>query len=133
MLHRFSKFTKNSSHLMHLFKTQVRGCLEYRSTVWHSGLSDSDCKDIERVQSAAMRMIMGKRYQGYEDEEALKNMNLDELDSLRLRREKIALKFAKKSLKQVSFSGLFPVSNPKHGMKKRSPDKYIVNHSNTER
>ena len=75
MLHKFSKFTKNKSHLMHLFKTQVRGCLEYCSTVWHSGLTDSDCKDIERVQKAAMRVIMGKRYEGYE--EALKFMKLD--------------------------------------------------------
>ena len=128
MLHKFSKFTKNKSHLMHLFKIQVRGCLEYCSTVWHSGLTDSDCKDIERVQRAAMRVIMGNKYQGYE--EALKFMNLD---SLRKRREKMALRFAQKSLKQVSFSGLFPVSNPKHGMEKRSPEKYIVNHSNTER
>ena len=128
MLHRFSKFTKNRSHLMHLFKTQVRGCLEYCSTVWHSGLSDSDCKDIERVQRAAMRVIMGNKYQGYE--EALKFMNLD---SLRKRREKMALKFAQKSLKQVSFSGLFPLSNPKHDMKKRTSEKYVVNHSNTER
>ena len=45
----------------------------------------------------------------------------------------MALKFAQKSLKQDSFSGLFPVSNPKHVMKKRSPEKYIVNHSKTER
>ncbi len=82
---------KNKLHLMHLFKTQVRGCLEYCSTVWHSGLTDSDCKDIERVQKAAMRVIMGKRYEGYE--EALKFMKLD---SLRERREKMALKFAKK-------------------------------------
>ena len=103
MLHKFSKFTKNKSHLMHLFKIQVRGCLEYCSTVWHSGLTDSDCKDIERVQRAAMRVIMGKRYEGYE--EALKFMKLD---SLKERREKMALKFAKKSLRQDGFSKLFP-------------------------
>ena len=107
MLHKFSKFTKNKSHLMHLFKTQVRGCLEYCSTVWHSGLTDSDCKDIERVQRAAMRVIMGKRYEGYE--EALKFMKLD---SLKERREKMALKFVKKSLRQDGFSKLFPLNNP---------------------
>ena len=42
-----------------------------------------------------MRVIMGKRYEGYE--EALKFMRLD---SLKERREKMALKFAKKSLRQ---------------------------------
>ena len=128
MLHRFSKFTKNRSHLLHLFKTQVRGCLEYCSTVWHSGLTDSDCKDIERVQRAAMRVVMGNKYEGYE--EALKLMKLD---SLRQRREKMALKFAQKSLKQERFSKLFPLNISRHNMKKRSPEKYLVNHTNSER
>ena len=76
--------------------------IEYCSTVWHSGLTDADCKDIERVQRAAMRVIMGNKYEGYE--ETLKFMKLD---SLKQRREKMALKFAKKSLKQESFSKLF--------------------------
>ena len=93
-----------------------------------SGLSDSDCKDIERVQRAAMRVIMGKRYEGYE--ESLKFMKLD---SLKERREKMALKFAKKSLRQDGFSKLFPLNNPKHVMVKRNPDKYVVNKTNTQR
>ena len=33
MLHKFSKFTNNKSHLIHIFKSQVRGVLEYCSTV----------------------------------------------------------------------------------------------------
>ncbi len=65
--------------------------VEYCSTVWHSGLSESNCKDIERGQKAAMKVIKGKRYEGYE--EALKFMKLN---SLKERREKMALKFAKK-------------------------------------
>ena len=64
MLHKFAKFTSNKSHLMHLFKSQVRGILEYCSTVWHSSLTEADSNDIERVQKAAMRLIMGNNYQG---------------------------------------------------------------------
>ena len=75
-----------------------------------------------------MRVIMGNKYEGYE--EALKFMKLD---SLRERREKMALKFAKKSLKQDGFSKLFPLNIPKHGMVKRNPAKYVVNKTNTER
>ena len=90
MLHKFSKFTKNKSHLMHIYKSQVRSSLEYCSTVWHSSLTQTDCSDIERVQKAAMRVIMGTRYQGYE--EALKFMKID---SLKERRLKMALSFAK--------------------------------------
>ena len=71
MLHKFSNFTKKEkSHLMHIFKSQVRGNLEYCFTLWHSSLTESDCNDIERVQKAAMKVILGTRYQGYE--EALK-------------------------------------------------------------
>ena len=98
MLHKFSKFTRNKSHLIHIFKSQVRGILEYCSTVWHSSLTKGDCDDIERVQKAAVRLIMGKNYQGYK--EALKYMKLE---SLRERREKMALSFAKKSLKMESY------------------------------
>ena len=45
----------------------------------------------------------------------------------------MALKFAKKSLKQESFSKLFPLKTSKHLMEKRSPKKYVVNFTNSER
>ena len=51
----------------------------------------------------------------------------------RERRERMALRFAKKSLKQDSFSKRFPLNIPEHGMKKRNPAKYVVNKTNTER
>ena len=128
MLHKFAKFTNNKSHLMHLYKSQVRGILEYCSTVWHSSLTEADSNDIERVQKAAMRLIMGNNYQGYK--KALRHMNLD---SLKDRREKMALQFIKKSLRQETFSKLFPLNRNNHLMSKRNPEKYVVNHSNTER
>ena len=75
-----------------------------------------------------MRVIMGNRYEGYEE-----TLKLMKLDSLKERREKMALKFAKKSLKQESFSKLFPLNTSKHIMKKRCPEKYDVNLTNSER
>ncbi len=128
MLHKFSKFTKNKSHLMHIFKSQVRGSLEYCSTVWHSSLTESDCNDIERVQKAAMKVIMGTRYQGYE--EALKFMKID---SLRERRLKMALRFAKKSVRHKNFLSVFPLNKSDHTMMTRNPAKYVVKNSKTER
>ena len=128
MLHKFSKFTNNKSHLIHIFKSQVRGILEYCSTVWHSSLTRADGDDIERVQKAAVRLIMGNKYQGYK--EALKHMNME---SLRDRRDRMALNFAKKSLKMENFSKLFPLNHAKHLMKKRSHEKFVVTRANTER
>ena len=75
-----------------------------------------------------MRVVMGIRYEGYE--EALKFMKLD---SLKERREKMALKFVNKSLKHDGFSKLFPLNSPKHIMEKRNPAKYVVNSAYTER
>ena len=128
MLHKFSKFTKNKSHLMHVYKSQVRGSLEYCSTVWHSSLTQSECNDIERVQKAAMKVIMGIRYQGYE--EALKFMKID---SLKERRIKMALRFAKKSTRQDNFSSFFPLTQNDHLMNTRNPEKYVVKIAKTER
>ena len=70
----------------------------------------------------------GNRYQGYE--QALKFLKLD---SLKERREKMALKFAKKSLKLEQFSRLLPLSESKHGMTKRNPERYMVMNSKSER
>ena len=106
----------------------MRGVLEYCSTVWHSSLTEADCNDIERVQKAAVRLIMGCKYQGYK--EALQYMSLE---SLKERREKMALNFAKKSLRLVNFSKFFPLNSAKHQMKKRNPEKYVVTNAKTER
>ena len=54
-------------------------------------------------------------------------------ESLKERREKMALNFAKKSLRLDKFSELFPFNNAKHLMKKRNHEKYAVTNANTER
>ena len=81
MLHKLSKFTKNKSHLLHIYKTHVRGLLEYCSTLWHSSLTQTDCQDIERVQKSAMKIIFGNGYQGYD--KALKYLKLENLKDRR--------------------------------------------------
>ena len=128
MLHKFSKFTKNKAHLMHIFQSQVRSVLEYCSTVWHSSLTKSDSKDIERIQKAAVKLMMGKKYEGYS-----KSLKFLKLDSLHERREKNALKFAKKSVKHENFSNFFPKQSGIHTMRTRNPERFMVNKAHTER
>ena len=113
---------------MHIFKSQVRSVLEYCSTVWHSGLTKSDSKDIERIQKAAVKIMMGKNYEGYS-----KSLKFLKLDSLHERREKNALKFAKKSIKNENFSSFFPKHPEGHTMRKRYSDRFLVNKAHTER
>ena len=87
MLHISAKFTKNREHLKHIYKTFIRSNLEFSSTVWHSGLSVADRQDLERVQKAAVKVILGKDYVNYE--EALIELKLESLNE---RREAMALK-----------------------------------------
>ena len=108
MLHIAAKFTKNREHLKHIYKTFIRSNLEFSSTVWHSSLSVADRQDLERVQKAAVKVILGKEYKSYD--EALCELKLE---SLHERREAMALKFVKKSLENSNFSKLFPLREVK--------------------
>ena len=128
MLHIASKFTRNREHLKQIYKTFIRNNLEFSSNVWHSSLTKENRQDLERVQKAALRVILRGDYLNYED--ALK---LTKLESLEERRASISLKFAKNCLKNVNFSKLFPLKKISHAMNVRNPDKYVVKSANTER
>ena len=45
----------------------------------------------------------------------------------------MALNFAKRSLKLENFAKLLPLSEPKHVMNKRNPERFVVKTANTER
>ena len=128
MLHIASKFTRNREHLKQIYKTFVRSNLEFSSNVWHSSLTKENRQDLERVQKAALRVILGDDYLNYENA-----LSLTKMESLDERRGLISLKFAKNCLKNENFSKLFPLKKVKHAMNMRNPDKYIVKSSNTER
>ena len=128
MLHLASKFTTNREHLIQIYKTFIRCNLEFSSNVWHSSLTKENRQDLERVQKAALKVIMKNDYDNYEN--ALKISGLQSLDE---RRDVISLKFAKNCLNNLNFSKLFPKNQLKHEMRKRNSYKYAVKKTNTER
>ena len=83
---------------------------------------------IERIQKAAVRVIMGNNYTTYD--EGLQRLKLDKLSE---RRRKICLRFAKNSLKLKQFSKLFPLNDNEHDMMKRNGNRYLINQHLTER
>ena len=85
-------------------------------------------QDLERVQKAALRVILKEDFDCYEN--ALK---IADIESLEDRREVMALKFAKRCLNNDNYSKLFPLNKFKHGMMMRNPMKYAVKRANTER
>ena len=52
-------------------------------------------------------------------------IDLEKIDSLKERRVKMALSFAKKSLRQDSFPSVFPLNESVHQMKTRNPDNIL--------
>ena len=88
----------------------------------------ADRQDLERVQKAALKVILRGEYEDYEQALGLLN-----LESLNQRRECMALKFAKNGLKDPKFSKLFPLRESKHEMIARNSEKYYISKSNTLR
>ena len=93
LLHTAAKFTKERNDLKSIFITYIRPVLEQSYVVWHSSLTLENSSDLERVQKAATRLIMGTKYENYE--ESLETLNMQKLSE---RRTNLSLTFAKRTL-----------------------------------
>ena len=96
--------------------------------MWHSGLTNENAEDLERIQKNALKIILQEEYKSYEN--ALKVLDLEKLDE---RREKLCLQFAKKCLSHEKMKNLFPLNNKTHTMVTRFQEMYEINHANTQR
>ena len=114
--------------LKNIYLTFVRSVLEKSAVVWHSSLTKKNKAALERVQKAAVRVILGNSSITYQ--EGLKKLNIEKLDN---RREKLCLNFAKKCLTNEKVKHMFPKKISKHLMKKRNIKKYKVNFARTKR
>ena len=88
------------------------------SAVW-SSLTQKNLADLERVQRAAVRLIIIQPYESY-------SATLKDLDIMRLseRREIICLS---------NFEKLFPLHKSEHEMKTRHEDKFQIRRCNSKR
>ena len=57
-LHRAAKFTNNVKDLKLIYMLQIRSKLEQSAVVWHSGLTQKNRMDLERVQKSALMLVM---------------------------------------------------------------------------
>merc|ERR1712055_819793 len=98
--------------------------------VWHSSLTEENAIDLERVQKAAIRLILGERYETYED--GLLRANLE---SLKERREKLCKTFAIKCVKSENprVNNIFTKRKTEHGMDLRKNEKYEVKFAKTNK
>ena len=87
----------------------MRVILEFNSNVWFSSITEEESEDIERVQKPVCKMILKESYTTYE--EALNLLNLQDLKS---RRKKLAIKFGRGCLEIPQMKELFTKSSNKH-------------------
>ena len=105
VMRRLKELGANRDELVDIFVKQVRSILELAVPAWHGALKQADTMEIERVQKAALHIVLGPQYISYRN--ALKTLNLTSLDS---RREKLCLKFANKAVKDPKHSQWFKLN-----------------------
>ena len=102
ILRKTAEFTNNINEKRTIYILYVRSILEQSCVVWHSSLTIENSQDLERVQKAAVRIIVGNKFENYED--ALIKANLQKLSD---RREHLCLKFAKQCLQSEKMKIFF--------------------------
>ena len=128
LLNAAASYTSNTFDLKSIYLTYIRSILEQSAVVWHSSLTSKNRRDLERVQKAAVKVILKGKYTNYNN--GLKKLNLQSLDK---RRELLCLRFSKKCLSNEKVSKMFPTKINTHPMKKRKMKKYKENKTRTER
>ena len=117
IIRRLKNLGANQGELVDMYTKQCRSILEYGVPVWHGAITKNERLEIERVQKGALHLILGEKYENYDN--ALK---LTKLETLEDRRNKLCLKFAKKAEKDIKHSKWFKlrpktltrVENPKY-------------------
>ena len=126
ILHSAAKFTSKISDLKIIYNMFIRSKLEHSSVVWGSSITQEESDDIERIQKAAVKVILKKSYEDYE--KALEFLNMK---TLAKRRTDMSFIFAKNCLKNDKVKKFFPI-NDKIKIT-RNPEHYKVNFARTKR
>ena len=127
ILHAAAKYTSKISDLKTIYNMFIRSKLEHSSVVWSSGLTQEESDDLERIQKAAVKVMIGKKYEDYK--KALEFLNMKTLVH---RRQVLGLKFAKSCLKNDKVKNFFPINN-RHNLNVRNHEKFKVNFARTQR
>ena len=102
MLRRLKRLGASIVDLVDTYIKQIRSILEFGVPVWHPGLTMRDSKTLERIQKAALAVIIGPSHSTYSN--ALTSLSLERLSS---RRESLCLSFALKCEKSPIYQHWF--------------------------
>ena len=62
LLRKVASFTTNREEKKNIYILYIRSILEQSCVVWHSSLTVENGEDLERIQKAAVKIILGKQY-----------------------------------------------------------------------
>ena len=105
MLRRLRKLGASQSEMFDIYCKQVRCVLEFGVAVWAPGLTQAQATQIERVQKCALHVILGVKYETYEN--SLEILNTEKLSA---RRYNLCLKFIKRCESSEKYSSWLKVS-----------------------
>ena len=88
-------FGASVDEMVHLWILFCRSVIEQSCVVWTTSLTQENIEDLERTQKTFAKLVLREKYQNYE--EALLKLNLD---SLKVRRTNLCLKFAQTGIKK---------------------------------
>ena len=108
ILRRLKNLGAKNNDLKDVYIKQIRSVLELAVPVWNGRITQIEQLDIERIQKSVCHIILGDAYVSYKD--ALRHLNLE---SLKSRRDRLCLNFAKKAEKHSKFRGWFKKADRK--------------------
>jgi hypothetical protein len=85
--------------ILDVYIKEVRSVLELAVPAWHSGLTVRQSADIERVQRVAVYIILSDFTSGKSEYNYDMSLVVLDIEPLSIRREKLCLNFAKKTVK----------------------------------
>ena len=129
MIRRLKNLGLKSSSLVEIYTSQVRSLLEFGAVTWHSMLTKENEKSIERVQKAAVAIILGQEHKNYQS--SLEKLALQRLN---VRRETLSRTFAKKAAKHPRHSTWFVKNDSQNHINTRSQKQtFKVTQARTQR
>ena len=126
ILHKLYEFNIPMEEMVNIYILFIRSVVEYACVVWHSSISSEESNNIERVQKTALRIILKSDYDNYHSA-----LRLVSLSTLKERRRKLSLSFAKKCLKSDDNKDLFP--QVEKLVNTRQHERFFVTPARTER
>ena len=115
--------------LLELYQLFIRNCAEYCPVAFHSSLTQTQVKSLERLQSTCLKVILQENYISYSSA-----LEITGLQTPYDRREERCLNYSLKSIKHPQNSRQFPL-NPNLHNSKDVPlwrEHFHVNHGRTE-